>query len=264
MAKYFFTLTAGRTGTAWLSEFLGENLQIPTVHEPLDIDDFGVRMPDIKTMRSFNERGYDDVVKDFWQKKLNSVEEHDTYAESNHTLAKCGLIESLVDWEHRDETIVIILRRKNKVNQCASYYRRGGLQNIVSDWQWNLSQTYRNLMLNPQAFAKAGYFGTIIWYVYEIECRQEYYNQLYSGKINFVEADLEDVVTQAGGDRFLNKLGINKRAKLIGKKNASQPNDDGNVKNHFSNLLGSLTIDPKLIAKEYISAGRRLSVVKNT
>ncbi len=263
MAKYYFTLTAGRTGTGWLAEFLGLNLNIPSIHEPLEIDDFGVRMPDIKTMRSFNERGFDNVVKKFWKRKFRSVEKFDTYAESNHTLAKCGLIEALVEWKHVSETIVIVLRRKNKVNQCTSYYRRGGLQNIVSDWQWNLSHTYKNLILNPQSFMQFGYFGKIVWYVYEIECRQAYYKQLFGEKINFVEADLEDIVSQDGADYFLRKLGLDKKAKTIGKRNASPAENDRNIKERFSYLLENLDITPEKVAAAYISAGKRLSVVNN-
>jgi len=37
----YFTITAGRTGSAWLASFLSMNLQIEEVHEPLGINDFG-------------------------------------------------------------------------------------------------------------------------------------------------------------------------------------------------------------------------------
>jgi hypothetical protein len=57
MSRFIFSITAGRTGTAWITNFLGENLGIKSIHEPLGIDDFGNQMPDIKTMRMFNERG---------------------------------------------------------------------------------------------------------------------------------------------------------------------------------------------------------------
>ena len=55
--KKYFTITAGRTGSAWLTSFLTANLGIDTVHEPFGIDDFGVQMPDIRTMRAFNNYG---------------------------------------------------------------------------------------------------------------------------------------------------------------------------------------------------------------
>ena len=56
-SKVIFTLTAGRTGSAWLADFLAQNYQVTSIHEPLEIEDFGVRMPDIKVMRSFNNFG---------------------------------------------------------------------------------------------------------------------------------------------------------------------------------------------------------------
>ena len=60
-----FTLSAGRTGTVWLSEFLAVNLNYEALYEPLGVEDFGNRMPDIKIMRSFNENGNNAIVKDF-------------------------------------------------------------------------------------------------------------------------------------------------------------------------------------------------------
>ena len=36
-----FTLSAGRTGTAWLSDFLAVNFNCDVLHEPLGIQDFG-------------------------------------------------------------------------------------------------------------------------------------------------------------------------------------------------------------------------------
>lgn len=61
-----FTLIAGRSGSGWLSKFMAANLDITSVHEPLEIDDIDMRMPSIKVRRSFNTRGMDAVVRDFW------------------------------------------------------------------------------------------------------------------------------------------------------------------------------------------------------
>ena len=65
--KYFFTITAGRTGSAWLTEFLGKNLAIMSAHEPLAINNFAVRMPDIKLMRTFNVLGNTADVRAFYK-----------------------------------------------------------------------------------------------------------------------------------------------------------------------------------------------------
>ena len=64
----YFSITAGRTGSAWLASFLSSNLQIDEIHEPLGINDFGEKMPDIRTMRNFNNFGNNKFVKDFWLK----------------------------------------------------------------------------------------------------------------------------------------------------------------------------------------------------
>ena len=66
----YFTITAGRSGSAWLTKFLGQNLNIPSIHEPLGIEDFGTNMPDIKLMRTFNNYGNNECIKSFWEKKI--------------------------------------------------------------------------------------------------------------------------------------------------------------------------------------------------
>ena len=80
-----FTLSAGRTGTDWLSEFLAINLNCEALHESLGVEDFGNRMPDIKIMRSFNENGNNAIVKDFWKRKFSMLASN-IHIEINHTL----------------------------------------------------------------------------------------------------------------------------------------------------------------------------------
>ena len=102
--KKYFAITAGRTGTAWLADFLSLNIGIKCIHEPSGILDFGVNMPDIKTMRAFNEWGNCELVKDFWKRKIQNVMQSDEYAETNHTLAKCGLVENIAPSELADDS----------------------------------------------------------------------------------------------------------------------------------------------------------------
>ena len=89
-----FTISAGRTGTAWLSEFLAVNLNCEALPGPLGVQDFGNRMPDIKIMRSFNETGNNAIVKDFWKRKFSMLTSNN-HIETNNTLGKCGLIENI-------------------------------------------------------------------------------------------------------------------------------------------------------------------------
>ena len=139
--KIIFTLTAGRTGSAWLADFLAQNYQVTSIHEPLEIEDFGVRMPDIKVMRSFNNFGNNNTVQEFWERKFSVIQQN-SYIETNHTLGKCGLIENLYKTSVAADTKIIILKR-NIVKQCSSYLVRNDFVHITTAWQWYLHPSYQ-------------------------------------------------------------------------------------------------------------------------
>ncbi|WP_299850625.1 hypothetical protein [uncultured Roseovarius sp.] len=258
---FLFTLTAGRTGSAWLAKLLGQNLEINAIHEPLGIDQFGVEMPDIRIMRSFNTFGLDRNVRDFWSRKLAGLTA--PYAETNHTLAKCGLIESIAQSHLADRTTIIVLRR-DLARQCASYITRGDFQNVTIDWQWYLSPTYPNAMVHPDEFLKLGQVGRALWYALEMETRQAYYLEKYKGILNFVEASLEEVTTETGATHLLRALGFSgNAAKLPPKANASslpanQTNED--LVSQIRDLLARMEFDPKSIAASFIAGQRSLSM----
>jgi hypothetical protein len=136
-----FTLSAGRTGTAWLSEFLAVNLNCEALHESLGVEDFGNRMPDIKIMRSFNENGNNAIVKDFWKRKFSMLTSN-IHIETNHTLGKCGLIENISRSQLAEKSRIIILKR-DIVRQCASYVVRHDFVHITTAWQWYLHPSYQ-------------------------------------------------------------------------------------------------------------------------
>lgn len=254
---FIFTLSAGRTGTAWLAQFLGENLQVRSVHEPLGVEDFGTAMPEIRHMRRFNTFGMDGVTRDFWRNKLASLQA--PYAESNHTLGKCGLIEALADSSICNRTTVIILRR-DLAKQCASYVGRNDFQNITIPWQWYLDMNYRNVMVNPSTFRKLGQIGWAIWYALEMEARYAYYQLKYGDRINFVEARLEEATKPDGAARLLAALGHDGVPVLPEKKNATlnQSGVNDALTAEIRTLLGRLKFDAKAIATAYIDAGRTL------
>jgi hypothetical protein len=265
MSKFIFTITAGRTGTAWVADFLAENLRIKSIHEPLAIDDFGNQMPDIRTMRTFNERGLDRFVRQFWERKFGGIQHFQVYAESNHTLAKCGLIEYAAEARQNDEFVFLCIRR-NHVDQCLSYVNRGDFRNITIDWQWYLSCRYKRTIMNPEPFLKAmGYLGNIIWYIFEIEARQEYYKILYSEKFQFLDLDLEGMTKMDGARELLQALawGGAGQPKLSEAKNANKTEDNVELRNHVSRCLGQVDIDPVTIAQDFIAAGRRLGSVSH-
>ncbi|AUQ66671.1 hypothetical protein [Phaeobacter inhibens] len=256
---FIFTLSAGRTGTAWLARFLGENLNIPSVHEPLGLDAYGKEMPSIRHMRGYNSYGMDGPVCDFWEGKFAGLQA--PYAESNHTLGKCGLIEALVDNGLAPHTIVIILRR-NLAKQIASYVLRNDFFNITIPWQWYLHPNYRNNILDSSQLTPMGEIGVAIWYALEMEARYAYYKYLYGHQLRFVETTLEEANTADGAARLIHSLGHRGRALLPPKMNAS--NTTGSTTealvDEIEVLLQRLSFDPDEVAKGFIQRGNRLDV----
>lgn len=254
---FIFTLSAGRTGTAWLAQFLGDNLDIPSVHEPMGVFDFGTKMPEISHMRRFNTVGMDAMVREFWQNKLAGLSA--PYAESNHTLGKCGLIEALADSPLAARSTVIILRR-DLAKQCASYVGRNDFQNITIPWQWYLDMSYANSIVSPKMFRSLGRTGSAIWYALEMETRFAYYALKFSDRIHFVEAQLEEATKPEGAARLLAELGHMGAPVLPPKKNATRNGSDviEALTAEISSLLGRLNFDPVGLASAYIAAGKSL------
>lgn len=254
---FIFTLSAGRTGTAWLAQFLGDNLKIKSVHEPLGVLDFGTKMPEISHMRRFNTLGMDAKMQQFWQNKLAGLSA--PYAESNHTLGKCGLIEALADSPLADRSTVVILRR-DLAKQCASYVGRNDFQNITIPWQWYLDMSYANVIVNPKMFRQLGQIGWAMWYALEMETRYAYYALKYSDRIHFVEARLEEATKPEGAARLLAELGHEGQAILPPKTNHTRNTSDVTdaLTSEIRILLDRLSFDPLALASTYINSGKSL------
>ncbi|UWS09452.1 hypothetical protein [Phaeobacter inhibens] len=256
---FIFTLSAGRTGTAWLARFLGENLNIPSVHEPFGLDDYGTRLPSIGHMRRFNTYGMNGPICDFWEGKLGELQA--PYAESNHTLGKCGLIESLVEHGLAPRSTIVVLRR-DLAKQIASYINRNDFFNITVPWQWYLHPTYPNKIVDPTPLKHLGDVGTAIWYALEMEARYAYYKALYGDQLHFVETTLEEATTPNGAAKLLRALGHTRHAKLPPKTNASPQN------NHITDtliaevetLLSRINFNAEEAAMSFIQRGNRLDV----
>ncbi len=251
--KTYFTITAGRTGSAWLTEFLSRNLNIDAVHEPLGIDDFGTRMPDIRTMRSFNNYGNNDYVKAFWRNKLSGLT-GDVYAETNHTLAKCGLVENLAESELAKDATLIVLKR-NTIKQCVSYFVRNDFINITLAWQWYLHPSYTRNIINPQPFLKIGGLGTPIWYSYEMAARQEYYRQKYGDRINMIEVTLDEAVKEDGAATFLKALGYDQAPILPPPTNENKIDPPPGLTEKVTQIVNGITFDMETLVRGAIERG---------
>ena len=263
MTRFIFTLTGGRTGTAWLAEFLAANLHIPAIHEPLGIDDFGSQMPDIRLMRSFNTRGNDALAQGFWAAKLGAIGQLPAYAETNHTLGKCGLIENLAASPLAAESAVIVLRR-SLLAQAISHLARGDFRNITISWQWYLDASYPNVIVNPAGFVGLGPAGHALWYVHEMDARQHYYTQLYGAKLRLIEARMEEMTHPAGARGLLAALWPEREGGHTGEAVLPPARNQGGAAlapadvAHVTQLFAGIGYDGAALAAQYIAAGGRL------
>ncbi len=253
---FIFTLSAGRSGTSWMSKFLGENLDTRSVHEPLGLDDFGTQMPEISTMRTFNDVGMERSVRDFWNRKLSSL--NAPYAESNHTLGKCGLIEALAESDMADRTTIVVLRR-DLVKQCVSYINRNDFSNIGLVWQFYLSPQYRNNIVKGTPFMQLGPVGYAIWYCFEMEARYAYYLMKYADRLNFVEVKLEEITKPDGAREFLRSLGQDSDPILPEKANANKIQSQPALEEEVRTFMDRQEFDAYALAAGYLKAERDLS-----
>ncbi|WP_412776528.1 hypothetical protein [Thalassospira lucentensis] len=249
----YFSITAGRTGSAWLTDFLSENLNIEAVHEPLGVNDFGEKMPDIRTMRNFNNFGNNDFVKDFWKRKFASIP-NGTYAETNHTLSKCGLVENIVLNEREENTTLIVLKR-NIVKQCVSYLVRNDFGNITLAWQWYLHPTYIKKLVNPQGFMKLGNASLPLWYCYEMAARQEYYRQKFSDKIKMIDLTLEEAITETGAKSFYSELGFDGDFVMPPPKNENKAKPSRQLVESVESVVGKIKVDMPQLVRDAIKNG---------
>jgi hypothetical protein len=260
--RLIFTVTAGRTGTAWLTSFIKENSSFLSFHEFTGIDDFGYRMPDIRTMRTFNEIGLTEHVKKFWDRKFESFQNIPQYAESNHTLSKCGLIEYMDKFiDVNIDVDIILLKRSNRIKQAISYLTRSDFLHVTIHWQWYLSYNYKRKLLNPKPFLEHGIVGMTFWYIFEMEVRQEYYKQIYGDRFNFIDAKLEDITKSTGASLLAKSLKINDEINLPPPKNANNLKPLPEMVKLATDFESICNIDPKSIATTFIESGERIGKI---
>jgi hypothetical protein len=256
MPRWIFTLTGGRTGTAWLAELIGRSMGIAAIHEPLAIDDFGTRMPDIRLMRSFNDRGSDPALRAFWIAKLADIARLPRYAETNHTLGKCGLIENLAASPLAPTAMVLVLRRDLRA-LCISHVMRGDFQNITISWQWYLDPAYRNVIVDPAPYPP-GPVGQALWYLHEMAARQLYYERLYGTRLRLIAVDCAAMTTPAGAADLLAQLGHTGPIVLPPPRNVGGAAAPPALIEAVETLTARIAPDLPARVATYLAAGRRL------
>ena len=158
----------------------------------------------------------------------------------------------------RDNKFVFLCIRRNHVDQCLSYVNRGVFRDIAGVWQWFLSPDYKRLIVDPKPLLKLGYLGRVMWYIFEMEARQEYYKALYDGKFAFIDLDLEIMTQPEGARNLLARLGVSAEPRLASPLNANKAAENRELRNRIAETVSKITFDPREAAQNFVSAGKRL------
>lgn len=211
---FVFTMTTGRSGTAYLAELLGRNLpDSESIHEALAFDQFGVDRPDLSHMTLFNSVGNVDKVRDFWNQKLARIAggKHRFYIETSHILMKAGLIENLAPLLRVGRVHLIVLER-DPIATIKSFRARYDFIDKANQWFWYLDPTYPLNLSDSKKLAAYGINGVCLWYITEVRLRTAYYEKLLAGQSNIRihRVTLDDLQQPAKVAHLLGALGAAK------------------------------------------------------
>jgi len=193
--RYIFTLTTGRSGTAWLAKLLSQFPDTQVHHERLKPDDWGLNTPDISTLMEYNTKGNTERVRQFWLQKVNFLETNvksGTYVETSHTLGKAGLIENLDLFPEHN----IVLLERNPIKVMHSMMRRGDYKCLGNMWIWLLDPGYALNHSRPKGKTQK---DLCQWYVSEMNLR------------------IQDLLTKNRVNTVLHKTGIHETGPLLKK-----------------------------------------------
>ena len=261
-----YTITAGRTGTKFLSELLRANLTNAEVHhERVNWLDLGVHCPDASHLTRFNTLGNLPGIRSFWQAKLarDLASEAEIYAEATHPHAKAGLIENL-DHVPEDVRVVLIAQKRDPLKVVWSLHNRFDFVNFGFTWIFALDPRYRNVIVNSKQLRHYGVAGSALWYVIEMEVRAAYYRRLVANMPNVVfhDTSLEQIVCEDGARALLAAVtGTSPEAVTI-------PPPANELKNHHfgedvhaqvAAMLDRVKWNAEELADAYFDAGRRLA-----
>jgi hypothetical protein len=218
--KHFvFTMTAGRTGTAYLAELLRQNVTgAETHHEILGWDKFGVDTPDVSHMTLYNSVGNHPKVQAFWQDKLGRIAQTPApvYAETSHLLLKAGLVENLGPLLAAG-TVHLVALERDPYPTVLSYRNRFDFLNKGMWWMWYLDPDYPRNILRAPKLLEAGLNGLCLWYIFEMQARARFYLKALAGqpRVRVHLAKLEEISEPAGAQRLLADMALPGTAPLV-------------------------------------------------
>ncbi len=263
--KFVFTITPGRTGTAYLAELIRANVADSAVyHEILGYDAWGVDTPDLSHLAQFNAYGSTEQVRAFWARKFSNVvgTGKPLYAETSHLLAKAGLVENIDELLRHGSVYFVVLHREI-LSTVISLLNRLAFLDWGAKCLWFLDEQYPKNLIEGQPFQKLGQVGLCIWYYYEMITRGYYYMKLFSGKegVKFIKADLETITQRQNVPTFFSELGIELDADKIAMPEKVNANPHSILSEKdleaTKTLVRKLQIDPEKIAASHVQAGTR-------
>lgn len=270
--RFIFTLTSGRTGTAYLAELLRASLIDAEVHhEILGYDAFGNDLPDISHLNQFNARGNTQHVQAFWRRKLGRIAANlvKYYVETSHVLMKAGLVENLEPLREVGVVDLIVLKR-DMFDTVISYRNRFDFLNKGNMWLWYLDPDYPRNIIDPSALQKMGLNemglnGICLWYICEITARVEYYRFLLKDDpvVNFHDVQLDSLSEPGPVVDFLERLGAPREAQEIvlpppANRSRFKVTLGEDELRRLRRVIDTMTFDPCALARAYIDSGRRL------
>ena len=211
--KHFvFTMTAGRTGTAYLADLFRQNVAgVEAHHEILGWDKFGVDTPDVSHMTLYNSVGNHAKVRAFWQDKLGRIAKTpaSVYVETSHLLLKAGLVENLEPLLAVG-TVHLIALERDPFPTVISYRNRFDFLNKGMWWMWYLDPDYPRNILRAPKLLEAGLNGLCLWYIFEMQARGRFYLKALGGqpRVKVHLATLEEISTAEGAERLLKRMAL--------------------------------------------------------
>lgn len=264
---FIFTLTAGRTGTAFLADFLRANMNDAEVHhERFGFDLFGVETPDLSHFTLFNSQGNVPKVQEFWKQKLRRILDVGAacYAETSHVLMKAGLVENIEPLLDAG-TVHLVNLTRDIVDTIASYRRRMDFVNRGNMWLWYLDPGYPRTIVDFQAFESMGWEGICYWYICEVRTRAEYYRLLLEdeARVCVHDVQLEQLNRVEGASALLSALGQVRPTEDI--TIPPPANESPRVvkglheyRESVAQKFSHVQFDPRVLAAEYYERGGRL------
>ena len=262
-----YTISTGRSGTAFLAEFLRANLPGATVHhERTNFTQMGKITPEASQFMLFNNVGNVPELQAFWKRRLaaDAADEADIFVETSHFNARGGMLENL-DQRPDDTRVVVVAQSRDMLPTVWSLHNRCDFRNNGFTWLFALDPRWRNVIVRSKEFGRWGMAGSAMWYVIEMQTRAAYYKRLLSDApgVDFVEVDLSELREGSGGGERVLKAVLGEDPASVSWPDAQNEARDqlfpDKDRETIAAIIERLNFDAEKLAGDYWDSGRRLA-----